>query len=126
MKISIITPERKLLLDKEVDEVQIPTPAGYIGILPGHFPVMGTLGVGIVSFGKDKVAVEGGFFRFENDKLEVLAKMAWKPEELNRKELEKEREEALRVLRTSSHPEEVERAAYLFTKASVFLTLFQS
>ncbi len=125
MKISIITPERRLLLDREVEEVQVPTPAGYIGILPGHFPVMGTLGVGVVSFGEERVAVEGGFFRFEEEKLEVLAKMAWRPEELKRKELEAEKERALKVLRTSSDPQEVERAAYLFTKASVFLTLFR-
>ncbi|GEM_PF-2442433 len=125
MKLSVITPERKLVVDREVEEVRLPTPAGYIGLLPHHFPVMGILGVGILSFGGEKIAVEGGFFRFEKETLEVLAKMAWKPEELSRKQLKEEKEKALQILRTSSDPQEVERAAYRFSRASAFLTLFQ-
>ncbi len=126
MKVSLITPERKLFIDRRAEEVQVPSKGGYLGILPGHFPMMGVLGVGILELdGGEKYAVEGGFFRFEREELTVLAKMAWRPEELRRKELEKEKEEALKVLQTSSNPEEVEKASYRFTRASVFLTLFR-
>ena len=127
MKVSLITPERRIFTDREAEEVQVPSKDGYLGILPGHFPLMGTLGVGILELnGKEKYAVEGGFFQFERGELIVLAKLAWRPEELKRKELEKEREKALEILRTSSNPEEVERASYQFTRASVFLTLFKA
>ena len=127
MKVSLITPERRLFLDEEVEYVEIPTQAGYVGILPGHFPTMGNLGIGILQLeGKEKIAVEGGFFRVENDELTILAKLAWRREELNKRELEKEKEESLKILSSSSDPQEVEKAAYSFTRASVFLTLFNA
>ncbi|MGH9858119.1 MAG: hypothetical protein ACRD4B_09785, partial [Acidobacteriota bacterium] len=39
IRLEIVTPER-LLLSEEVDEISIPGSEGYLGILPGHLPLL--------------------------------------------------------------------------------------
>ncbi len=38
-KLSVVSPER-LVLSEEVEEAQVPGKNGYLGILPGHAPMM--------------------------------------------------------------------------------------
>jgi len=127
LKIDLLTPERKLFLEKEADYVEVPTQAGYIGILPHHLPVMGLLGIGILEIKKgeqnERYAIEEGFFQLEGEKLTLLCKLAWRPEELKIKELEKQKREAFEILKTSDNPEEVEEASKKYTRASIFLSL---
>ena len=127
MKVELLTPERKLFLEKKVDYIEFPSKSGYLGILPEHLPMIGILDIGILKLiknsEKEKYALEGGFFQWKDEKLTLLSKLAWRPEELKRKELEKERKEAFEILKSSSSPEEVEEAAKKYSRASVFLTI---
>ncbi len=45
IELVIVTPEKQLLREKAV-EVQMPGENGYLGILPGHAPLMTELGIG--------------------------------------------------------------------------------
>jgi F-type H+-transporting ATPase subunit epsilon len=47
--LEIVTPE-KLVFSGVVDSVTIPSTTGYLGILPGHAPLLAELGVGEVSY----------------------------------------------------------------------------
>lgn len=127
LKVSLLTPERKLFLEKEVDYIEVPAEAGYLGILPHHLPLMGILGTGIlhlkIAGNEEKYAIDGGFFQLEEETLTLLCKLAWRPQELKRKELEKEKKEAFEILRGSDNPEEVGEAAKKFSRASVFLSV---
>ncbi|MCP2606180.1 F0F1 ATP synthase subunit epsilon, partial [Candidatus Aminicenantes bacterium AC-708-I09] len=62
--LEVITPQKQLVKE-EVEEVTIPGELGYLGILPGHRPLLSTLGYGFLSFktgNKRKVlAVFGGY-----------------------------------------------------------------
>lgn len=127
MKVSLITPSKPIFREKEADYVEFPSARGYIGILPGHLPTIGLLSLGILSIRAgekvEKFALEEGFFEIEEDKITLLARTAYRPAELKRKELEQDREKALQILKTSKNPEEVEKAAKVYTKTSVFLTI---
>ena len=43
LELEVATPERELVRE-QVSDVQVPGKSGYMGILPGHAPLMGLLG----------------------------------------------------------------------------------
>jgi F-type H+-transporting ATPase subunit epsilon len=47
--LEIVTPEHQLF-SGDVDEVTLPSNTGYLGILPGHAPLLTELGIGTISF----------------------------------------------------------------------------
>ncbi len=48
-KLEIVTPEKKVV-DTAAEEVQIPGKNGYLGVLPGHAPLITELAVGEITF----------------------------------------------------------------------------
>ncbi len=79
LTLEIVTPDRSLVRD-EVDEVQVPGSEGYLGILPGHTPLLATLGVGELWYrkGQEKryLALAGGFVEVLPDRVTILAQTA--------------------------------------------------
>ena len=79
LTLEIVTPDRSLVRD-EVDEVQIPGSEGYLGILPGHTPLLATLAVGELWYrkGAEKhyLAIAGGFLEVLPDRVTILAQTA--------------------------------------------------
>src|SRR5215472_11908570 len=86
IELEIATPER-LLVREDVGEVQIPGKDGYLGILPGHAPLLGLLGTGFLTYTtgsrKRYLAVNGGFLEVLPDHVRVLADTAEKAEEID-------------------------------------------
>jgi F-type H+-transporting ATPase subunit epsilon len=86
IRLEIVTPER-LLLSEDVDEVTIPGSEGYLGVLPGHLPLLTTIGVGILSYRqggeKHNFAVNGGFAEVLGDRVILLAQTVEKPHEID-------------------------------------------
>jgi F-type H+-transporting ATPase subunit epsilon len=78
-ELEVATPER-LLVRAQCTEAQIPGERGYLGILPGHSPVLGQLGVGELSYATEGqrryLVVQGGFFEVTGDRVRVLADTA--------------------------------------------------
>ena len=79
LTLEIVTPDRALVRE-EVDEVQVPGSEGYLGILPGHTPLLATLAVGELWYrkGQEKVflAIAGGFLEVLPDRVTILAQTA--------------------------------------------------
>jgi F-type H+-transporting ATPase subunit epsilon len=77
----IVTPKKQLLL-QSVTEVQLPGAAGYLGVLPGHAPLITELGIGELSYhdagGKESahLAIIQGFAEVLPDRVTVLAETA--------------------------------------------------
>ena len=86
LQLQIVTPDKRLV-DEAVDQVQMPGLNGYLGILPGHAPLLSELGPGEISYmqaGKTNVlAVAWGFAEVLPDKVTILADAAERPEEID-------------------------------------------
>jgi F-type H+-transporting ATPase subunit epsilon len=83
----LVSPDR-ILAEMQVTEVQIPARDGYIGVLPGHAPLLSELKAGGVltytANGTTKVvAIYGGFVEVLGDRVRVLADSAQNKEEID-------------------------------------------
>jgi F-type H+-transporting ATPase subunit epsilon len=79
LHLEVASPERSLV-DEQVDDVQAPAADGYIGILPGHAPLLTALGGGVLTFTQDGVkrhiAIVDGFLEAKPNHVRVLASSA--------------------------------------------------
>jgi F-type H+-transporting ATPase subunit epsilon len=86
LELEVATPERELVREK-VSEVELRAKNGYMGILPGHAPLLAELGIGHLTYvaGRRKVmlAVHGGFLEVLDDHVRVLADAAERSEEID-------------------------------------------
>jgi F-type H+-transporting ATPase subunit epsilon len=78
-KLEIATPT-KLVLDEDVTSAEIPGSNGYLGILPGHAPLLGLLDAGVLTYtheGKQNyLEVDSGFIEVLDNNVRVLAERA--------------------------------------------------
>jgi F-type H+-transporting ATPase subunit epsilon len=97
LTLELATPTR-LVVATEADEVVVPGSQGYFGVLPGHAPLLATLGIGEVTYrvGREEyhVATAGGFAEVRNDKVIILADVAEGPAEIDRARAERARDRA--------------------------------
>ncbi len=79
LHLEVVTPTRRVVR-LETAEVRLPATLGEIGVLPGHTPLLTTLGIGpvtTVDAGKTtSLAVFGGFAEVLPDRVTVLADAA--------------------------------------------------
>jgi F-type H+-transporting ATPase subunit epsilon len=84
--LEIVTPERQLFSGL-VDDVSVPSSQGYLGILPGHAPLLAELGIGEVSFGiagrRDFIFCSWGFVEVLPERVVVLAQTAERASEID-------------------------------------------
>ncbi len=73
--LKVITP-RALLVEAEVDEAQIPTTEGLIGVFPDHRPLVVAIGEGTLTYrqGKyeDRFEISGGLAEIGPDRVLVF------------------------------------------------------
>jgi len=86
LSLEVATPERALV-SEQVTDLQVPGKNGYLGILPGHAPLLGLLGIGMLTYlvdGKKRyLAVHQGFLEVLEDHVRVLADTAERAEEID-------------------------------------------
>jgi F-type H+-transporting ATPase subunit epsilon len=84
--LEVVTPDRRVVQDA-VEEVQVPGSQGYLGVLPGHTPLMTELGIGMLSYRKGTstyyLTAIGGFVEVLADRVIVLAEKAERAEEID-------------------------------------------
>lgn len=125
LTLELATPTR-MVVAEAVDEVVIPGSQGYFGVLPGHAPLLATLGIGELTYrnGREErhVAVAGGFAEVRNDKVIVLADAAELPGEIDRARAERARDRAEQRLSGRSQDEiDYTRAATALARALIRL-----
>jgi F-type H+-transporting ATPase subunit epsilon len=125
LTLEIVTPERAIA-HEDVDEVQLPGTEGYLGILPGHTPLLTSLKVGQVWYrkGTEKfyLSIAFGFAEVLPDRVRLLAQIAERAEEidLTRAEAEKKRaEELIQAARSGNADIDMERARVSLMKAMI-------
>src|SRR3954468_18293379 len=86
LQLQIVSADRSLI-NEQVDEVQIPGADGYLGILPGHTPLLATLQVGQLWYrqGQEKhyLLIAFGFAEILPDRVTILAEIAERAHEID-------------------------------------------
>ena len=105
--LEVVTPARQVV-HEPVNEAQIPVLGGYIGVLPGHTPLLAEMGVGELSYHVGNRVVSctaiGGFVEVLADRVIVLADSAERAEEINVARAEAARDRAQKRLETTNDP----------------------
>ncbi len=99
MLCTVISPE-KILFQEQVHGLVCPMTNGEMGILPGHAPFLGKLGIGLVqlrSETKDLVfAIDSGFVEVKNNEVSLLVNRAKQKEDIAPKETLQEKLQILK------------------------------
>src|ERR1700686_1538866 len=102
IQLEIVTPER-LVVNDTAEYIEIPGKTGYLGVLPGHAPLITELAEGKISYsnaGKTKrLAVAWGFAEVLQNKVTILAETAEKAEEIDTARAQAARQRAEEALR---------------------------
>jgi F-type H+-transporting ATPase subunit epsilon len=86
IELEVVTPER-FVLDEKVESIEMPGKDGYLGILPGHAPLLTELGVGILTYQNGaevrRLTVVNGYAEVLPDRVIVLAEVSERAEEID-------------------------------------------
>jgi F-type H+-transporting ATPase subunit epsilon len=104
IQLEVVTPER-LVVNEAAEELQIPGKSGYLGILPGHAPLITELAVGEITYRAGaqlkRLAVAWGFAEILPNKVTILAETAERAEEIDVKRAQSARQQAEQDLQKS-------------------------
>ena len=104
-QLEIVTPEKMVVRDV-AEEMQIPGRNGYLGVLPGHAPLITELAVGEISYRKVNethyLAVAWGFAEVLPERVVILAETAERPEEIDVKRAQESKQRAEERLKSGS------------------------
>ena len=111
IRLKVITP-RKIVIDRQVNSVTVPTAEGEITILPHHAHLFSLLVEGIVKIkstgNEDDLAIGGGYLETNGETVTVLVSRAYGQNEIDKDLTDKAVEEAKHILSKST--DEKERA----------------
>ena len=128
-QLEIVTPEKKVV-DTAAEEIQIPGKNGYLGVLPGHAPLITELAVGQVTFRsaakEERLAVAWGFAEVLPDKVTILAETAERPSEIDVERARKAKERAEQRLTSGDTSVDVERSLNALHKAETRLEVAEA
>jgi F-type H+-transporting ATPase subunit epsilon len=86
IELQIVTPQ-KHVLQETVQAIEIPGKEGYLGILPGHAPLITELGIGILAYRKSGetryLTIIQGYAEVLPDRVIVLAEISERAEEID-------------------------------------------
>ncbi|HKS81908.1 MAG TPA: F0F1 ATP synthase subunit epsilon [Candidatus Acidoferrales bacterium] len=86
IELEVVTPERHVLAET-VKSVELPGKEGYLGVLPGHAPLLTELGIGTLSYQRDSetryLTVIRGYAEVLPNRVIVLAEISERAEEIN-------------------------------------------
>lgn len=127
-QLEIVTPEKKVV-DTAAEEVQIPGKNGYLGVLPGHAPLITELSVGEITYrensAEQRLAVAWGFAEVLPNKVTILAETAERASEIDVERARKAKERAEQRLASGDTALDVDRALDALHRAEARLDVAQ-
>ncbi len=125
LDVEIVTPDR-IILQAQVDELNVPSDWGYIGILPGHTPLLTILGQGELMYRQNTaqhyMSLFWGYMEVNDDKVTILAEVAEPDAEIDRARAESARDRAEdRLRRIHESDIDFERARGALMRAMIRL-----
>lgn len=136
-KLEIVTPEKKVV-DTTAEEIQIPGKNGYLGVLPGHAPLITELSVGEITFressasssgsnsNEQRLAVAWGFAEVLPNKVTILAETAERPSEIDVERARKAKARAEQMLSSGDTTVDVDRALDALHRAETRLDVAEN
>ena len=116
----IVTPERPIF-DGMVDQVTLPSSQGYLGILPGHAPLLAELGIGNISYRagerSELLFCCWGFAEVLPDRVVLLAQTAETASEIDLNRAEQARSRAEQRLASKNTGLDFARAEFALLRA---------
>jgi F-type H+-transporting ATPase subunit epsilon len=120
INLEIVTPE-KHLFSGAVDSVTVPSNTGYMGILPGHAPLLAELGIGEISFSADGhtdfLFCSWGFLEVLPDRVVLLAQSAEMSSDIDVKRAEEAKVRAEKLLSSRDPNIDFQRAELALIRA---------
>ena len=120
LQLQIVSADRSLV-NEQVDEVQIPGADGYLGVLPGHTPLLTTLQVGQLWYrqGQEKhyLSIAFGFAEIQPDRVTILAQIAERADEIDVARAEQAKKRAEERMSKPTVDMDFERARIALLKA---------
>jgi F-type H+-transporting ATPase subunit epsilon len=125
--LDVVTPER-LVFSEVVDEVILPGSEGYLGVRPGHVPLMVGLGVGELSWRRgdreDHMALAMGYAEILPNRVVVLAETAERAEEIDAERATHARQRAEEMLAGNPDKQvEFEKARAAHLRAAIRISV---
>ncbi len=122
LRLKVITP-RKIVIDKQVSSVSVPTAEGEITILPHHIRLFSLLIEGIVKIKKDEnedvLAIGGGYLETNGETATVLVSRAYGQGEIDRDLTDKAVEQAKQILVHSTDEKERNEAMSVLRRSVI-------
>jgi F-type H+-transporting ATPase subunit epsilon len=125
-QLEIVTPTR-LLVKESAEEAQIPGLSGYLGILPGHAPLLTELAVGVITYkaggATHALSVAWGFAEVLPDRVTILAEAAERPPEIDVPRAQQAKDRAEQLLKSNNPDLDYARAEDALQRAENRLTV---
>jgi F-type H+-transporting ATPase subunit epsilon len=123
-QLEIVTPS-KLLVKDAAEEAQIPGLSGYLGILPGHAPLLTELAVGVITYktsgATHALSVAWGFAEVLPDRVTILAEAAEQPQEIDVSRAQQAKDRAEQRLKSNDPQVDYARAGDALQRAETRL-----
>jgi F-type H+-transporting ATPase subunit epsilon len=127
-QLEIVTPEKMVVRDS-AEEVQIPGKNGYLGVLPGHAPLITELSTGELSYRNGgqthRFAVAWGFAEVLPDRVTVLAESAERAAEIDVARAQSDKKQAEEHLASGKTEEDFTKAEAELKRAETRLEVAQ-
>lgn len=114
-KLNLVTPEKRIVTDQELEEITLPAHRGELNILPGHAPLMTTLDAGVLKYRlkngqTSEFAISWGYCQVSAEGVSVLAENAVASGDINVKSAQENlRQFESRLLNESLDDQEFEK-----------------
>jgi F-type H+-transporting ATPase subunit epsilon len=128
-QLEIVTPEKLVVKDTAV-EVQIPGRNGYIGVLPGHAPLITELGAGEISYRAGgqlhRFSLAWGFAEILPDRVTVLAETVERADEIDVSRAQQSLTKAEDSLKSAQTEEDCSKATGKIRRAQARIEVAQN
>ena len=115
------------MMKDAAEEVQIPGLSGYLGILPGHAPLITELAVGVITYKASgtthTLSVAWGFAEVLPDKVTILAEAAERPQEIDVERAQEAKNRAEALLKSNDPRVDYARAEDALQRAETRLSV---
>jgi len=122
LHLKIITP-KKIVLEKDILSITLPTEEGEITILPHHANLFSILKEGIIKIKynqeEDYFAIGGGYLETDGREVNVLVSRAYGQDEIDEKMIEEAKENAKKILSQAKTDRERQQAAALLRRSLI-------